>query len=216
MNIKKIKIYISILIIYKMFLNKLFGFFIFTFNLIITIITLIYIFNNINSIFSHVFFIIVFILLLFLIVFSLYFSIAVAIKKQIQKHLNFIQVTGFLTFFYHFVMLLIIYISATVTEKSKIELKIFLISGILSMFSMIVLCLTNYGYKEEFINYNYDVERQRDEVVIQVNNDIEEPIPDPEIEEHIGELSISMNAYDNEYEVYKPTAPEYEGAYDYQ
>lgn len=199
-----------------MFLNKLFGFFIFTFNLMITIITFIYVFKNLHVIFTHIFFIIIFIFFIFLIAFTWYFSIAITIRKQIQNHLGFIQVSGFLTFFYHFVALLIIYISANVEEKNNLQLKIFLIFGIVSIVSNLILCLTNYGYKEEFINYNYDIEQQREAVVVQVNNDIEEAEPEIIEDEQYGELSISINAYDTDaIEVYKPSAPEYEGAYDY-
>lgn len=202
-----------------MLLNKILGFFIFTFNLIVTIITFMYIFKNINIIFSNLFFIIIFICLLFIKAFTWYFSIAIAIKKQIQKYLGFIQLSGFLTFFYHFILLLIIYINANIEQTENIVFEIFLITGIVSLISNVLLCLTNYGYTEEFINYNYDIERQREEVVVQVNNDIEEPgelYPDPEIEEieQYGELSISMNAYDTDIEFCKPSAPEYEGAYE--
>ena len=180
-----------------MLLNKILGFFIFTFNLIVTISSFIFIFKQLNYIFTHFFFILIFIFFFIFNIITWYFSFGILIKKQIQNYLGYIQLSGLFTILYHCIYILLIYL--TYQNNKTTEIEIFLFLGIISIISNIILCLINYGYKEEFLNYNYDIEQNKQieqESYVENNN----------LEKCNGELSISIQN-DNEYETYYPSAP---------
>lgn len=177
------------------FLNKIFGFFIFTFNLILTIVCSIYIHKNLSIILSHPFFIFLFVLFCITVVISWIFCLMIPSKKKVQKYISLIQIISILTFLYHCIAVIII--GVIYSDSTKQQIMWFMSIGIISIISILLLCLINYGYEETFINYNYDAENHQPVQVI-----VKEPeiLHDPQHD--IGELSVSISS-----DEYYPSAP---------
>lgn len=181
------------------FLNKIFGFFIFTFNLILTIVCSIYIHKNLSNILSHPFFIFLFIFFCITVAISWIFSLMIPSKKKVQKYISLIQITSILTFLYHFIAVIII--GVIYSHSGKQQIMWFLMLGVTSIICILLLCLINYGYEEVFINYNYDAENQQPVQVIVQQVRPESEIPD-DPHPKLGELSVSISS-----DEYYPSAP---------